>query len=240
MHNIEHKSEFMDLLRDLSIVVPGIILYKEHGKLFIFRKSVTDIYYRLSAPLEYFNFDGEYFAIKDFNEFYSFLKTMKDYKLYDAETHILVKDSNSQFKYPLTDEDAFHVELSKLKKKNSDEWVTINFTDEPAFECDFDQKMVKEIKSVAGRINNQFITLSIKDNEMTINCFVGEEYPSWQKTYKSNINTDANVSFNIYTDVFNFLPNGTFKLKVDEDGCVKLNLEHEEIELDIVAAEAGG
>jgi hypothetical protein len=236
---IEFKSEFIDLLRDLSIVVPGIILYKENGQLFIFRKSATDIYYRLVAPLEYFNFDGDYFAIKDFGEFYSFLKTMNGYNLFDKESHILVKDTNSQFKYPLTDEDAFHQELSKLKKKNSDDWVTIHFTETPAFQCNFDQKMVKEIKAVAGRINNEFITLTIKNNELTINCFIGDEYPSWQKTYKSDIDTDADVSFKIYTDVFNFLPNGVFQFKIDEDGCIKLNLDHKEIELDIVAAAAG-
>ena len=238
MNKIEYKQEFLDLLRDLSIMVPGMILYKEDGKLFIFRKNVSDIYYRLSVPFEYLNFAGDYLAIRDFGEFYSFNKTMKDPEFFDLDSHILVKDATSQIKYPTTDEDPFLLELDKLRKKDNS-WKNINFTDTPAFQCNFDKTVVKEIKSVAGRINNEFVTLTVKDNELTINCFMGEEYPSWQKTYKSDIETDIECSFQIYTDVFNFLPNGIFKFRIDEDGCVKLDLDHEDIKLEIIAAEAG-
>lgn len=238
MDKIEYKKEFLDLLRDLSILVPGMILYKEDDRLFIFRKNVSDIYYRLSVPVEYLNFAGDYLAIRDFGEFYSFIKTMSEPEFFDLDSHILVKDHTSQIKYPTTDEDPFLMELDKLRKKD-DSWKNINFTDEPAFICNFDKNIVKEIKTVAGRINNEFVTLTVKDNELTINCFISEEYPSWQKVYKSDIKNDIECSFKIYTDVFNFLPLGIFQFKIDGDGCVKLELDHEDIKLEIIAAEAG-
>jgi len=240
MDKVEYKQEFLDILRDLSILVPGIILYKEKNELFILRKNVSDIYYRLSVPYKYLDFYGDYFAIRDFGEFYAFIKTLKDPEFFDIDSHLLVKDTQSQIKYPLTDEESFLMELDKLKKKDGVTWKNINFTDKPIFKCNFNRDLVKEIKNVAGRINNELVTLKVENNELTINCYISEEYPSWQKVYKSDIKSDGACSFQCYTDVFNFLPLGVFTMEIDEDGCIKLELDHEEIKLEIIAAEAGG
>lgn len=236
LSKIEYKKDFINIMQDLNILVPGVIIYKQDGELFVLRKNSNEVYYRFMAPLSYFDFKGDYFAIRDFSEFNSFLKTTKDPEIFDADSHVLVKDANAQFQYPLTDEDWFLLDLKALQRQDGS-WMNITFTQKPAFECKIDKFIVKEIKTVSSKITNTCITLSVKDNIMTLDCDMGREYPSWQKNYKSLIDTDAECEFKIYTDIFNFLPSGTFVLQVDEEGSIKLTLEHDEVRLDIIAAE---
>lgn len=240
MKEVKYKKEFLSLLKDLSIIVPGTILYKQENELFIIRKSNENIYYELRAPIDYLDFDGDYFALDNFGEFFMFFNDMDEPIIYDDETHLFLTDNTTEIRYPFTDEENFLRELDKLKRKDGT-WKIIQFPSEDNIEdIDFftviDKSFIKEIKSIASKIGNEFITVKIKNNKMLLNCFIGSEYPSWQKEYNNHKETDAEYSFKIYTDVFNFLPVGTFKFFVINGG-IQLVLEHDDISLKILTAE---
>lgn len=222
--SIKYKSEYFDLINDLTSINKSIIFDKKDDSVIVKRNDQEKtIAYILKAPAEYFDID-ERIGFYDYVEFYRFFKTIDNPDIIRNHNKLVLSKGDSKLNYKLSD-----TERMKTGPKK------VNFTDVD-FEFELDKESLNELLKIHTNIRSKAATFSCKGNKIIIKIFKDEEDNSFKKIFegKNLSNIEESIEFNIFSDLFEKLPSKKdYIVSIKAPGYLKISLKDEIMELNI-------
>lgn len=227
MAKLEYTKEVVDLINELAIINPSIILEKKENDVYITRTNAsTTIAYRFSVNEKTFNFEGNEIAFYDFSEFYQLLSCFSDPIMEQKEAKVIIQKDKSKINYNLSDVETIKRGPAKLDWK--DPAVTLSLTMEE----------IKSIRKMIGLLKVENAKLSCKAGELEITLHNAGHDNSFSKIFKAETITNLeDFEFSIASEIFTMLPQGDYELGVMDAGLVRFKLESENVNLELFTAE---
>lgn len=222
--SIIYKTEYFDLIQDLTTIDKSIIFDREDDNVVVRRNDQEKtVAYILKAPVKYFDID-ERIGLYDYVEFYRFLKTIENVNIIKKNNKLVLSNKSSKLNYLLS-----NVETMKTGPKK------ISFNDAD-FEFELDKDSLHELIKIHNTIKSRVATFSCKDNEITIKIFKDEEDNSFEKIFeaKNLSGIKESIDFDIFSDLFEKLPTKRdYTVSIKSPGYLKISLKDENINLNI-------
>lgn len=232
---VKFKSEFLDIVKDLSSINNEILIEKNDDEVFIIRQDAgASIRYMLNAPLDYFNFPNETVAIYNYAEFYKFYKCIQDPKIFMSEDMMSITDDSATIDYKLSDPNTLskNGKCKPIKFPNPDIIFKLSKQD-----LDTITKMVTSFSAKHAKIYGD-------EHEFYIKIIANDNQNSFIKKFDFENNSDFDGEFNfvIFADTFRSIPQKkNYEVSIVNKGYVKFHVENEnDIDLDLITTYVTG
>lgn len=222
---IVYKSDFIELLNDISRIVPKIIIEKMQEKIVVYSKNDDQtVIVNLEVSPDYFDLPIDHVAFYNFQEFYKFYKCFVDPKFYVDDTTIYITDSTSTIEYKLTDRNTIPTANygKRFTRNNPDVRLLISKMD------------IDNIAKISSSLNAKFIKFYGSKDELYIKIITNEVDNTYNKRLDmenvSGFTEDFN--FDIYVDVFKQISTKkNYKVELFESKFVTVEYLNEDVKL---------
>lgn len=228
MSKINYKSEFLNLVNDLTLINKSIIIDKDGDNVLIKRSdSDKSVAYVLGAPNEFFGMEQEQIAFYNYTEFFQFLSTMETPDISIKESKIVLNKGKTKINYLLSNPESIQAGPKKIDFSNVD------------FEFELDASTIDELNKMHSLIKAKRCSFATKGDEITLKIFNNDKDNSFQKTLPikrlSGVNDE--VDFKIFSETITKIPaKRNYKVSIKNPGYLEFALIDESIDLKIYTA----
>lgn len=245
---LNYDLNFIDCVSSLSPITSQLIFRKEtvedsqDKKITIKANDVTrSLLYTLEAPEKYFNFDGNVFALLDYNKFASYFNTFRPK---DVEKSPLLSTE------PDADGEPHNVfinsQVSPAEIKQT--LANIDVISKPIFEnidagsndadFTFSESQFAELKKMVGMIGADSATYKVEGDIVTITLFSKMSADTFVQQYKMNKAAESPFSLTTTAKALTLIPDGGYHVTIDKEGLVTYNQERgDDIKLSLYICE---
>lgn len=218
---VTFKPEFLDVVRSLGIVNRSIEIKNIGDEVCLqFKNPEKSVAVIMSAPKEYFSFEGDAIHFDDFAEFYDIYKSFTAPTIVQEQSILTITSPNQKMKYRLTDSEMINstlkattVDVLNSKIKDSESNYTIT--------SDEFKKLIKMISLVDGEL----VTFSVSNAEVnvTVNGLKSSH------VYEETFGTDSKEAFEAFklpleAKILKSLPSDNYNISFCSSGFVTFNL----------------
>lgn len=196
---INFNSEYINMVEDLTAISPSIIFSKdpEAKKIVINRTNKNrSIFFKLTAPEDYFTFSGDKIAVFNFSEFVSLLSAFGTPKLFQKSNKIIIDSEIGKINYVLSSPEALPRSPSKITLPEPD----ISFI--------MSAEALSDLKKINTLMHTCFANISIVEKAITLKLFNSTHENSFDRQYTPDFIAEGleNFDFPIYSEIFTRLP----------------------------------
>ena len=226
---ISYKKELFDFINELTPINNSIAFERVKDRVVV-RKSDKNrtLPYIVSVPAEYFDIDNT-IAFYKFDNFYKFLKSMKNADLALSDPNIVISQGRRSQDYRLSLPEGI---INGPKVVDFDAWDII-FT--------LSAEELQYIRTTNGNVKGNKALISIVDNEVTIDLYSSGQDNTGQTVIECERTSDNNddFSFVINANRFEYLPTKRdYTVKISAEKFINFSLIHDEIEFDMYSGDA--
>ena len=228
MSKINYKSEFLNLVNDLTLINKSIIIDKDGDNILIKRSdSDKSVAYVLGAPNEYFGMEKEQIAFYNYTEFFQFLTTMETPDIAIQESKIVLKKGKTKINYLLSNPESIAPGPKKIDFSNVD------------YEFELDAGTIDELNKMHSLIKAKRCGFITDGDEITLKIFNNDKDNSFQKKLPLTrvSSTQEEVDFKIFSEIVTKIPSKrNYKVSIKNPGYLEFSLVDESIDLKIYTA----
>lgn len=196
---ISFNKEYIDMVENLTAISPGIIFLKEPSekKIVINRTNKNrTIFFKLTAPEDYFTFSGDKIAFYNFSEFVSLLSAFGTTKLFQKANKIVIDSEIGKINYVLSSPEALPKSPSKISLP------------EPDIAFIMSAEALADLKKINTLMRTSFANISIVEKNITMKLFNSTHENSFDRQYTPDFISEGldNFEFSIYSEIFSRLP----------------------------------
>jgi hypothetical protein len=226
MNQIMFNGEYLKLIKELTSIQPSIIFEKCDNKIIVKRANDSkSMGFQVTAPSEYFTFDANKLAIKDFNGFYQAMGAFGAPSIFSEDNKIIIKSKSTKINYVLNSPES----LAKSP-------VTIGIGDID-ISFNLSQSDMAEISKANSLIKARYAGIMFDGKEIIIRLFNSSHQNSFDKTFTPVSISEGlqNFDFNIYSSIFSKIPaDNDYLFSIKKTGSVGLTFNKNNIDLIIV------
>ena len=219
MSKINYKSEFLNLVNDLTLINKSIIIDKNGDDILIKRSdSDKSVAYVLGAPNEYFGMVNEQIAFYNYTEFFQFLSTMETPDIQIKDSKITLNKGKTKINYLLSNPESIQPGPKQIDFSNVD------------FEFDLDASTIDELNKMHSLIKAKRCSFTTKGDEITLKIFNNDKDNSFQKTMplKRLSGMNEEVDFKIFSETITKIPSKrNYKVSIKNPGYLEFDLVDE-------------
>lgn len=224
MSTVQFNATYLSIVKDLTAISPGIIFNKDGDKIVITRTNKgRSIFFKLEAPLSYFEFEGDKIAFYNFAEFYQLLNAFGAAKLSQKDNKLIIESSIGKINYFLSAPET----LTKSPSK-------INISD-PDIIFNLSQDGLAQLKKVDKLMNIKYSNISYTSGAVTFRLFNNIHDNSFERIYTPETISFPDLKdfeFPIYSEIFSKLISEIdYKVSIFNKGFIFFACKKEEIDL---------
>jgi DNA replicative helicase MCM subunit Mcm2 (Cdc46/Mcm family) len=231
MEKIEYKPEFINLIKDLTVINKTVIIQKKEEQAVSYRSDPDVTWmYNIEADPSYFNISDETkLGFYDFTEFFQFFMTFKNPDLFLDGNKIIFSNGASKGEYILSDVEMLTINKkygrsAKIKFPKYDFAIQLNSTD------------ISELVKLTGLIQPTRAKFYIKNNKFNIKLCTKKHENTFEKSFDfvNESGCEEDVDFDILPEIFEKLPSkNNYMLKIHKDGFILFTLINDNIKVNI-------
>lgn len=219
---IEFNANYLELVKNLTAISPGIVFCKEEGKVIINRTNKgRSIFFKVSAPENYFSFTGDKIAFYNFAEFFGLMGAFGVSSLEQKENKIVIESNIGKINYVLSSPETLAKSPSKINISDPD--IVFNLASD----------ILGEMKKINTLLNAKMANISCVDKSITVKLFNSSHENSFDKQFtpESFVDGVTDFDFAIYSEIISKLPAGVnYKVSLFKKGYVFFSFENQGIE----------
>ena len=228
MSKINYKSEFLNLVNDLTLINKSIIIDKNGDNILVKRNdSDKSVAYVLGAPNEYFGMTSEQIAFYNYTEFFQFLSTMENPDISIKDSKIVLNKGKTKINYLLSNPESIQPGPKQIDFANVD------------YEFELDAATIDELNKMHSLIKAKRCSFTTKGDEITLKIFNNDKDNSFQKKLPLTrvSSTQEEVDFKIFSEIVTKIPSKrNYKVSIKNPGYLEFDLVDESIDLKIYTA----
>ena len=224
MGEIKFNSNYLDLVKSLTAISPGIIFAKDDDtkKIIITRTNKSrSIFFKVEASEEFLTFEGEKIAFANFAEFYQLIGAFGASKLSQKDNKIVIESAIGKINYILNAPETLSKSPSKVTIGESD--VVFNLSAES----------LSELKKINSLMNAKYVNITNVAGALTFRFFNSTHDNSFDKMFTPETMSDdiEDFDFPIYSEIFSKIPTGiNYKVSLFKKGFVFFSYEKDGID----------
>lgn len=227
--NITYNKELFDFINELTPINNSIAFERVNDRVVV-RKSDKNrtLPYIVSVPANYFDIEDTV-AFYKFDNFYKFLKSMKNADLTLSDPNIVISQGRRSQDYRLSLPEGI---INGPKKVEFDAWDVV-FT--------LSAEELQYIRTTNGNTKANKALISVVDDEVTIDLYSSGQDNTGQTvvTCERTSDNSDDFSFVINANRFEYLPTKRdYTVKVSSENFINFSLIHDEIEFDMYSGDA--
>jgi len=213
---ISFNSEYIDIVEKLTAISPGIIFSKDPAekKIVINRTNKNrTIFFKLTAPEDYFTFAGDKIAFYNFSEFVSLVSAFGTPKLFHKANKIVIDSEIGKINYVLSSPEALPRSPSKITLP------------EPDIAFIMSAEALGDLKKINTLMHTSFANISIVEKAITLKLFNSTHENSFDRQYTPDFIAVGleNFDFPIYSEIFTRLPaKMNYRISIYKKGFVHI------------------
>jgi len=230
MNSMSYNAEYFSIINDLATISPSMIFTKDdNGTTTVLRANKSkSIFFRVVAPTNYFEYDGNRIAFNNFAEFYELINVFKVKNLYHDNNLITIENEVGKINYVLANEESLMKSPSKISLDVPDVTFTMSNT------------QLAEIRKINSLLSSKYCNVFFKNKMIAFNLYTGEQYNSFNREFTPEyiLNADdpnspqvGDIEFPIYSEIFAKLPDETYKVSIYANGFISFAFQKNDIDV---------
>lgn len=228
MSKITYKSEFFNLLNDLTPINKSIIIDSDDETITIKRSDPDEsIAYILEVSKDYFDLNTDKIAFYNYMEFFQFLSTMESPDLGIKDNKIILKKGKTKINYLLSNPESIKSGPKKINFANVD------------FSFDLDSSTIDELNKMHSLIKAKRCVFDTNDEDITLKIFNNDKDNSFEKVLPLTrvSDFDGELNFKIFSETITKIPTKrNYKVSIKNPGYLEFALVDDNINLKIYTA----
>jgi len=226
---ITYNREFLDFVNELTPINNSIAFECVNDRIVV-RKADKNrtLPYIISVPSSYLTIEDT-LAFYKFDDFYKFLKSMKNADLTLEDPNIVISSGRRSMDYRLSDPEGI---INGPKSIDFDKWNAV-FT--------ISSEELQQIRTMISNVKASKALISVSDNTVTIDFYSSGQ----DNTGKTEIECERigdstdDFSFVINSDRFEYLPTKRdYTVRVSEEKFMNISLIHSEMEFNMYSGDS--
>lgn len=214
---VKYNRDILNVLCDVKKLNNSFIISKgeEQGEkrlnIFTKEKDSHSIFLMFSTKAENFDFEGDQIAFIDYDEFYSFFKSLGqgDVRIQQSENVFILSKNKTKISYLLTDPTLKLLERTTFKKINRPPTNLVSFN--------LTKEQYKEICGAVSLLDAKTVTIKVYGKTIHLNIHNEKSDHSTEMEFESNEEANGELEFPISSDIF--------KIKIEYDYTVTIYKE---------------
>lgn len=223
-----HSPEFLAMLESLSVISKQMLLVSDGEHINVRQMSDKETtMLHLTTPSTALPFVGQNgcWAIKDYPEFYSIYKAVKDDPIINEVQNgvvVEVQNKTQRFTYRLSSPNRIQGVWSVVDEPN---WVV---------EVPFDKAIIDAFRVGMGLIGAERVRVSVTSrdlNKMIFTALPPDGENIWEYTFHLETPSAEEFSYSLPTDFFRMIPKLDYTMYVSDDDMVKIGTKISDMDL---------